>query len=471
MVRPSLIRAAGALALTVLLPAAAWAQAAGARADLAITHTTVIDVATGNRLPNRTILVTGNRVRTVGPAGTGALPRGVRVIDGSGKFVIPGLWDMHVHTIRHDLDFPLELANGVTGVRDMGGSTQYPPPGNWGILFDSLRTWRAAIRAGTMLGPRIVAGGVALDGPKPRWPQTLSIATPAAARRVVDSLRAVGVDFIKVYGALPKEILRAIAEQTRAAGLPFAGHLPSGVTLEEAADLGQRSVEHVNAFDESGFDPAVMAAGKPLAEVFATFDSTRLARESQALARRPVWSDPTLVAYRSLTYPIDSVGSDTARIAVYTPTQVRQVWSDRLAGMHQRRPTSEWIQYQQFWEHDVRAARRAGVKLLVGSDAWNPNVMPGFGLHREMELLVGQGYSPGAVLRAATLGAAEYLGATDSLGTVAAGKLADLVVLEADPVADIRNVRRIHAVVVDGRLLDRRELDRLLAQARASARR
>ncbi len=180
------------LAIAILLPSAATPQTIGARSDLAITGATVIDVATGNRLPNRTILVVGNRIRAVGPTGTVAIPGGVRVLDGSGTFVIPGLWDMHVHTIRHDLDFPMEIANGVTGVRDMGGSTQYPPPGNWGIRFDSLRTWRTAIRAGTMLGPRIVAGGVALDGPKPYWPETLALATPADARRAVDSLRAAG---------------------------------------------------------------------------------------------------------------------------------------------------------------------------------------------------------------------------------------------------------------------------------------
>ncbi len=155
---------------------------------------------------------------------------------------------------------------------------------------------------------------------------------------------------------------------------------------------------------------------------------------------------------------------------MYTPKQVRKVWSDRLAGMHQSREmTATWLQRQRFWEHIVRAAGRSSVRLLVGSDAWNPYVMPGFGLHREMELLALQGLSPLAVLRAATLGAAEYLGATDSLGTVARGKLADLVLLDADPLQDIGNVRRIHAVVADGRLLVRQDLDDLLAQARAAA--
>lgn len=458
------------LAIAVLLPSAAAAQVIGSRADLAITGTTVIDVRTGDRRANQTILVVGNRIRAVGPTGTVAIPRDVRVVDGSGRFVIPGLWDMHVHTIRHDLDFPLELANGVTGVRDMGGSTQYPPPGNWGILFDSLRTWRAAIRAGTMLGPRIVAGGVALDGPKPYWPQTLALRSPDDGRRVVDSLRAAGVDFIKVYGVLPKDILQAIAERARAVGLPFAGHLSGSVTLEEAAALGQRSVEHANALDGSAFDGAKVPAGRPPAELFATFDSARLARATDALARRAMWLDPTLVALRSLAFPIDSVGPDASRLAGYTPKHVRQVWSDRLAGMHgSPEATAGWVRRQAFWEHGVRAAGRSKVRLLVGSDAWNPNVMPGFGLHREMELLVLQGLTPLVVLRAASYGAAEYLGATDSLGTVAQGKLADLVVLDGDPLQAIGNVRRIHAVVADGRLLVRRDLDELLARARTSA--
>jgi imidazolonepropionase-like amidohydrolase len=457
------------LAVATLGTGTAAAQPSGSRSDLAITHATVVDVATGDRLPDRTIIIAGNRIRTIAPTSTVTVPRGIRVLDGSGKFVIPGLWDMHVHTIRHDLDFPMEIANGVTGVRDMGGSTQYPPPGNWGILFDSLRAWRSAIRSGTMIGPRIIAGGVALDGPKPYWPQTLALHTPTDGRRVVDSLRAAGVDFIKVYGLLPKDILQAIADQAGRVGLPFAGHLSASVTLEEAAALGQRSVEHANAFDASAFDPAAIADRRPMAALVATFDSTRLDRAARALAGTRMWSDPTLVALRSLTLPLDSVGSDTSRLALYTPRQVRKVWSDRLAGMVQPGTAPAWAQRLRLWEHIVRAVGRSGFRLLVGSDAWNPYVMPGFGLHREMELLVLQGITPLTVLRSATLGAAEYLGATDSLGTVAPGKLADLVLLDADPLRDINHVRRVHAVIADGRLLVRRDLDSLLAQARASA--
>ncbi|MFN0180202.1 MAG: amidohydrolase family protein [Gemmatimonadales bacterium] len=464
-----LIRTAVLLLVATLAPSSGSAQVVGSRSDLAITRATVVDVVTGDRRPNQTILIAGNRIRAIGPTGTVAVPPRMRVLDAAGKFVIPGLWDMHVHPVRHDLDFPMEIANGVTGVRDMGGSTQYPPPGNWGIQFDSLRAWRSAIRSGAMVGPRIIAGGVALDGPKPYWPQTLALQTPAEARRVVDSLRAAGVDFIKVYGLLPKDILQAIAERARATGIPFAGHLSSSVTLEEAAALGQRSVEHANAFDASSFDPAVSAARRPMKELLATFDSTRLDQATKALASTQMWSDPTLVALRSLTLPLDSVGSDTARLAAYTPPRIRKVWSDRLAGMVQAETAPDWAHRLRLWEHAVRAAGRSGVKLLVGSDAWNPYVMPGFGLHREMELLALQGISPLTVLRSATLGATEYLGLTDSLGTVAPGKLADLVLLDADPLREITNVRRVHAVIADGRLLVRRDLDTLLARARASA--
>ena len=462
----------------------ASAQSLAARPDLAITHATVIDVATGERLDDRTILIVGNRIRRVDQSRAVPVPAGMRIVDATGKFVIPGLWDMHVHTVSDELDFPMEVANGITGVRDMGGSTQYPPPGNWGIHFDSLRLWRSAIRAGSKVGPRVVAGGVALDGPEPAWPQTLSIKTADEGRRVVDSLRQRGVDFIKVYARLPKDILLAIASQAEMVGLPFAGHVSAFMNAEEAAEAGQRSLEHANALDASYLDGETIRANlatsrsapvapgeraRQMGRLLATDDSGRLERAAVVLAGRATWTDPTLVALRSLTLPFDKLRLDTVRMASYTPLQIREVWNARLATAVPPEMLPVLAERLRLWERGVRVLHRKGAGILVGSDAWNPYVMPGFGLHDEMELLVRQGIPPLEVLRAATLGAARYLEMSDSLGTIAPGQLADLVLLDGDPLRDIRNVRRVGTVVLDGRVLERRDLDALLAGARASA--
>lgn len=444
--------------------------------QLALAHATVVDVERGVTLSDRTILVSGGRIAAVVDGRDARLPAGTRVVDATGKFVIPGLWDMHVHTVDRAIDFPLHLAFGVTGIRDMGGAAQYPPSGAWGIHFDSLRRWRGEIAAGRMLGPRVVAGGIALDGPDPVHTVTRSVRSPEDGRQVVDSLRREGVDFIKVYTRLPRDIFLAVANEARRRGLTVAGHLSNQVDPDEAAAAGLRSFEHI-LFERYVYDTT--RRGPEVRYPLASFDTTRLAPIGEALARRGVWFDPTVVWFRT-TFATGHGWQDTSAAArarlEYVPRYLRTRWEREVAPA--RAAPAERAELtrrnrEMRYQHFVAAARivrRGGVHMLAGSDPWNTYIVPGFALHDELELLVTTlGMSPAEALRAATLEPARFFAATDSMGAVAPRRVADLVVLDADPLADIRNARRIHAVVANGRLLDRAMLDGLLRSARDAA--
>ena len=487
-------RAAGCFTIVItwggaagfLIASASSAQAPSRSGTIAVTHVTVIDVEHGRRLPDRIVIVKGSRITRVEPSARAHVPTGTIEVDGRGRYLIPGLWDMHVHTVSRDVDLPLYVAHGVTGVRDMGGTTSdtLSTTESWGIRWDSLRVWRDDVRAGRVPGPRIVAAGVALDGPNPLWRATRSVSSPAEARHVVDSLAHENVDFIKTYGALPRDIFLAIADEARRNHLPFSGHLSRFVSVEDAASAGQRSIEHAvgfqryyydsalwNAFTEREARPPFPAAERAayMRRVEATFDAAALDAVAHILVRYGTWSDPTLAFARGWYLPPDTTAAARARLR-YVPPSVQRQWAARIGG----RSTAEESMAMRRTSHAhyeavARVFHRDGVRILAGSDAWNPNVVAGFSLHDELALLVGIGMSPLDALRAATLNPARFFEATDSLGTIAPGKLADLVLLDADPLADIHNTMRIRAVVANGRFFDRTALDALLAAAERAA--
>lgn len=462
-------------------------------APVAITGVTVIDVAVGRRLPAQTVVVRGRRIALAGASARVAVPTHARVIDGRGKFLVPGLWDMHVHLFRNRMDaagentddsevfFPAFVANGVTGVRDM--STD---------LADhaQIRRWAIARTAGTLVAPRIIGGSPLLSGQPPIQPNGLVLTTAADARRVVDSLIDGGVGYLKVYSGLTREVYFAIAAEARRRGVPFAGHVPASVTHAEASDAGQRSFEHLlnaprNCSAElqdlenapQRRDPAISPDSAAALERVATlaalarFDVRSCRPLFDRFVRNRTWQVPTLTVLRLSYARADSATLADARLR-YVSSQSMREWHATSPSM--ARPMIPQERMLQLERYRVRqrilgAMHAAGVPILAGTDLHNPYIYPGFSLHDELELLVESGLPPLAALRAATLNPALYFGATDSLGTVAPGKLADLVLLDADPLADIRNTRKIQAVVLDGRLLDRAALDALLVAAERAA--
>jgi imidazolonepropionase-like amidohydrolase len=416
---------------------------------VAITGVGVVDVARGRVVPAQTVLVAGSRITAVGAAGRVRVPAGAVVVDGRGRFVIPGLWDMHTHALwdrsARDAAMPLFVASGVTGIRDMGGD-----------LALALAT-RAAVRSSAMVGPRIVTPGPILDGPRPVDPSiSWAISTPQDGRRAVDSLAAAGADFVKVYTLIPRDAFLAVLARARLRGLAVAGHVPAAVTPDAAARAGQRSMEHMRDELEPYCTPSTAAACEPLFRAFRRYHT---------------WQTPTLVVLRSKSMLNDSALEKDPRLA-YAPAAALRDWR-AVRDAKLRRPDTDWARQRARFAGELwlaGAMARAGVPLLAGSDADALYTYPGSSLQEELELLVRAGLSPAAALRTATLEPARYLQATDSLGTVAPGRVADLVLLDANPLADIHATRAIAAVVLNGRYLDRRALDALEVSARSAVR-
>jgi imidazolonepropionase-like amidohydrolase len=468
--RRTVTLATGALLAIARSPATAQAVPQPARdaPPLAITRVAVIDVARGRRVPDQTVLVRGTRVVQVGPSGRVRVPAGARVVDGRGRFLLPGLWDMHVHLSEiPERYLPLLLAHGVTGARDM-----HQPLG-----LDSLRLWRREIAAGERVGPRLVFAGPLVDGAGSRWPGAAIVRTPEDGRRVVDSLRAAGADFVKVYNLLRPEVYAAIVARAREVGLPVAGHAPQLVGLAAASDAGQRSLEHLPPDDnrlECSPRGAELRAERGIAlqrppaawtEALAVSqDPARCAAFHARLARNGTWVVPTLVNDAMRQLPA-LARARSARWR-WVPDSVRarfdSLTRDAAAGDTVLRANAR----MRWGLETLPQLRAAGVRLLAGTDCTTARVnVCGPALHDELALLVAHGLTPAEALRAATLDPARFLGAADSLGTVAAGRVADLVLLDADPLADVRHAARVRAVVANGRLFERAALDALLEAA------
>ncbi len=444
------------------------AQARPAEPTLALTNVTVVDVKTGALRPGRTVTIKAGRIATIAPFRAGARVIGQQ-IDGSGKFLIPGLWDMHVHLAFGDwfpgareIALPMFVANGVTGVRDMGSD------------LAPVVAWRKEIGAGALLGPRILTSGPMLDGPKPRFPSSVAIATPADGRRAVRDLERQGVDFIKFQSLIPRAAVFAITEEAKRRHIVVAGHVPDAVRASEASAAGQKSFEHLigvfegSSPDETGFLTGPKSPGRFLA----SYDPARAAALFSVLARNRTWQCPTLVWERGGALMDDrDLANDPLK--KYAPASwTEQAW---------RRFTDEIVQgyvddlstRKRFVAKELEVVgelHRAGVRFLAGTDT-PPGVFvfPGFSLHDELELFVQAGLTPREALETATRNPAIYLGLDRQLGAVEPGLLADLVLLDANPLEAIGNTRKIAAVIARGRYLPRAELDGLLSQAEAAA--
>ena len=416
---------------------------------LAITHATVIDMTGAPPRRDLTVLADGARITAVGASSKVGIPANARVIDARGKYLIPGLWDMHVHTDVPGIDgrgfLGLYVANGVTGVRDMGG--------DWAHI----RAWRSEIVAGTLAGPRIVASGPYLNGVPVSIPH-FEVHTPAEGVRAVDSLAAMGVDFVKMHSRVPRAAVFAALREAKAKHLAVGGHVSLGVTVEEVSDSGQKSLEHLLGFINTctNADSARFAAADAfIRTVFGACTSRDQADVYRHLARNGTWVTPTLTAaWEFAILPSTALPADS--LAHYVPDSMRGFWRDGVGAPQHLLPSAEALGRALFAKRLrlVGALHAAGVPLLPGTDAPLRNSTPGFGLHEELAYFVQAGLTPMEALRSATSSAARYLDALDSLGTIEPGKLADLVLLDADPLSDIRNTRRIAIVVMGGRVYD-----------------
>lgn len=443
-----------------------------------ITHVSVIDVAAGKVIPDRTVVVQGTRIESVTAAAKAKFADGARVIDGTGKFLMPGLWDMHVHAAQPGVDrlfLPVLVAEGVTGVREMFSRVEW---------VDSSR---ALVRRGDISGPRIIGAGNLVDGSPPIWPGSVVARNADEARHVVDSLVDRGAPFIKLYSRLTPEAFFAAGAQAKARGVPFVGHVPSLVGAGEASDAGMLTIEHLQqivqacssreeelraqiaaAVASPGKWDSAGAAGRAQASaVLASFDAARCTALGKRFVKNGTIMVPTFSVLHSVAYLDDSTLRDDPRLK-YIPPFFSAGWNPKNDFRFRMLTPADWVLRKKIYEKQVEIAkllRRAGVQFLPGTDLLNPYVFPGFSLHDELASFVEIGFTPAQALRAATLDPARFFHATDSLGTVAAGKLADLVLLDANPLADIHNVARIHTVVANGQVLGPEEREAILRKA------
>jgi imidazolonepropionase-like amidohydrolase len=447
---------------------------------LAITHVTVIDMIGAPPLADQTVVIEKQRITALGPSSAVAIPGGAKILDARGKFLIPSLTDMHIHlTAAGEPDgsrkfmLPLLLANGIASVRDMGG------------YLESLIPLRKEIEEGKRLGPRIVTPGPYLDGSPPSFQPSLVVTNAVEASEDVHQLVALGVDFIKVQSMLSREAYFDIAQAARREHIPFVGHVPDRVTAVEAANAGQHSIEHLtNVLRGCARDqPKLMREQLyiPLKQETPEQSHSRIVQwqhelldsyspqEAATLIARfkekEVWQTPTLVLLKNDAFPTTENLAASDDRAKYIPPRTLAIW--KKARTEQMRALSQQdsglhAQLLQKSMDIVAEMQKAGVRILAGTDSPAPYVFPGFGLHDELQLLVEAGLTPLEALQAATKTPAEFLHTAKDSGTVEKGKFADLVLLEANPLDDIRNTREIRAVILRGKLLDRAALDQLL---------
>jgi imidazolonepropionase-like amidohydrolase len=453
-------------------------------ADYAIAHVTVINPGSGKVQPDRTLVINRAAIVSVGPTKHTKLPASTKVIDGSGKFVIPGLWDMHTHFQDAPLDMKLYVANGVLGVRNMGAPAS--------LVFPL----RDAIAAGKQLGPKIVACGPIVDGPD-SWVNPsflISVKNPDEARAAVDLLKQQGTDCIKVYNNLSRDSYYAIIDEAKKLDIPVVGHLPNAISVREASNAGQQSLEHrlalqggstvedeliKRSMDQSVFQEArstgkfaLIPAKIAVDETFMldNFSQQRADETYRLLARNQTFITPTMVEEYAFTNIDDMDKQDEPR-KQYVSAETLHWWKPEN-GMLTKYRTPEYIatrkrDYAKIME-EIPRAQKLGVHLLAGTDLTCPYIFPGFSLHDELRIFVEAGLTPMQALETATTNPALFLGLSKTWGQVEPGYTANLVLLNADPMADIANTENINAVVVNGVFLDRAKLDQLLSEARVS---
>lgn len=424
---------------------------------IALTHVTVIDGKGSDARSDLTVVIEGDRITDIGPRS--AIPKGAQVVNAAGKFLIPGLWDMHTHLGKAgEVVFPALISNGVTSVREMGGD---------GEATISLRD---RVKRAELLGPRIKATGLILENP--RFIQMLErvtgdsfagkrigVANADDAKRAIEANAKMGADFLKIRTSASREAYFAIASEARRVGLPLVGHLPFGISALEASNAGQRSIEH----------------GWVMLE---TIPEDKLKETAAQLIKNDTYVVPTLVAGRGfretpdeqvLAIVDDKAGVIDAR-RKYVPQSLADFWRKQIEMKKSESEKLDWMAIKQKNVEIFRILHKAGVKMMVGTDLGAPLCYPGFGLHDELELMVSDiGLTPAEALQSATRLPAEFMGLGASLGTIEKGKLADLVLLDANPLVDIKNTSKITAVIIGGRILDKAELKSMMDKMAAEA--
>jgi imidazolonepropionase-like amidohydrolase len=427
-----------ALLLIILLPTLLAAQVNRAlqSSSLVFNHVTVIDMTGSHPKPDMTIVIQGDRIVAIGKSAKSRIPKDARVIDATGKFLFPGLWDMHVHFGNEDFDknysLRLYLANGVTGIRLMDGDPAY-------------HLWRKEAEGGALSAPLMfISSQMIGSGDR-------SYLSEARVREEVRNAKMEGADFIKVHDNFLNESYFALIDEAKRVKLFVAGHVPTSIKAAEASEAGQRSIEHSTGLDEAKADT------KKAEELIAVFKKNH------------TWLCPTLIMRWSYAVLDDPSRANDPRLK-YVKPRWKNGWLNQTNDTP-KMPSSEWEQRKETVRKEkslVAKMARSGIGILAGTDHVSPYIFAGFSLHDELAILVEAGLTPMQALQAATINPAKFLNKLDSLGTIEKGKRADLVLLDANPLENIRNTQRINAVVANGRYFSKEALQQILAEVEAA---
>jgi len=450
----------GALAVLVgLLPfttggAAETAKTPVSSPAIAFVDVGVVTMDSDRALEHRNVIVRGDRIVAVGPASSTAIPPGARRIDGRGKWLMPGLIDMHVH-LNDPGDGALYVANGVTTIRNM-----------WG--FPETLEWRKQYESGQLLGPTVYTTGSILDGNPPIWPGSTVIETDAAAESEIVAEKAAGYDFIKVYSRLSPGGYQAILQAAKRHGMRVVGHVPDAVGVLGVLDAGgQESIEHL-----TGYLTAAQAEGSHTSDIadwnqkrramIAHLDESRIPMLARRTRDAGVWNCVTLIVgqrFGALEHRDSLLRLPEVR---YTTPEMLEMWDTSKDFRFHNTTTEDYAAMRAvtaFQMRMTRALRDSGARILLGTDTSNPFVVAGFSAHQELALLVEAGLTPYQALRAGTADAAEFLHASDQIGQVRPGLRANLVLVDGNPLEDVRAATRRSGVMLRGRWMPAVELD------------
>ena len=382
--------------------------------SIALMNVTIIDMRGGPPQKDMAVLIVGNRIDKIDQVDRIKLPKDASVLDASGKYLIPGLWDMHVHLCYYsEAAFPLLIKNGITGVRDMGGD------------LEQIDQWQKEIDERERIGPRIIRSGLVVDGPKPDVQFRLTVTNTTEVQKAVAQLKQSGVDFIKIHNKVPPDAYFVLAEEANKLGISFVGHIPYGVSATEASAAGQKSIEHTEVLLEAAIYQKENSA-KSIMDALDRIKGEKAIELFKIFVKNDTWYIPTLVGYRSIVAAAENEESRAGR------EMLLQEFINIVGTMH-----------------------GAGVNIMAGTDFNDKEfgIRPGYDLHDELSFFVEAGLTPLEALQTATLKPAEFLGKLSSYGTVEEGKIADLILLEKNPLDDIGNVRKIQAVILHGKLI------------------
>jgi imidazolonepropionase-like amidohydrolase len=450
----------------------------------AITGINVVDVVRGEIHAGQTVLIVNGLIEAIGPSDSTNIPAAAARVPGDGRYLVPGLWDMHVH-LRSDQKttairlveenaalLDLFLPNGIVGIREMGGD-----------LGDEIIHWREEIRAHKRTGPRILTAGRKIDQEPPFWPGSLGLKTPAEAREAIRQVKQSGADFVKIYfGRISPEILRAVIEEAHKLNLKVTGHKPNNISIQEFVESGVDGMEHAQylpAGNRDEFDRFAREGDRRLDTAW-TMDGVEVAgrllamedkKEGEIVYRRMAekqfWVDPTLAVFtHTLEHGIRDYEPDVRKRFIYPA--IWATWDPKLGFRTplQGRALELRRIIVKRWQEAALAAHKAGVPMILGTDcgANNNHVFPGWSVHEELEELVKAGLTPAEALRMATINAARWRGESATEGSVERGKVADLLILRSNPLEAIRHTQEIDAVFKGGKRYSRSDLDGMLHQ-------